>query len=1254
MQGYQIPDAIKNDRTERGMQLYDFMSQAAFKDVGHPWHGKGVMNVLVTRDGFPLIVIRLSKFIRYVDAVADAKNAADTSKPEPKSISADPAVNAAVYRLVRAASKYWEQPYCWLIDCTGFQNDPRFGVALSIYRRIVPDKYRFTCKRTYYYNIPSEFFEQMKQMRHRIIQAAAAQRKGLLSTSFVPGPLTEVAFLSSESSAQEIHDAGLVSFTSDLTHDARVVFHDVSLYQKQAKRFVPMNMKIGNRYMQIIAGQPQRLKIGSKMHMLRTVDVYPVEALDHIAASSYVGVFNELSITDSRTGERLILASPKRVEIMRTLYLSRARRGSEGEEMGENENEDENEHEHEHEHENENEGNQDRNESEGIHNLRCHKLSGCNAAATIERGVGQLLNISLAGMLASYSNVRTASYALLGALVELFGLDVGRRVEPVNGVTFPPGEIHYVILVSQQLSHTRPEYTYSVLSGFFAALERSEDFSKPFIVAYISPWVKNLYSHVFCTARGGPVRAAQIVRRLVRASASGAGGAADMRSNPGVPDVGASGPGSNSAQGTSLGNSAVAQAFLRYVWPQLSLEDQLVVAVIDEIVAAALDREAEGYSLPAGYWPLAPTMEVCGVLLRRLRELSYVFHRDRPQIELHTAWVEATVLARFLARLVFDSRLFVDSFLADIFYVVTIFMDSGPEELRRCMLTLLVRALHACMAMPEISPDRRAHVRLLIEKLNGAKFQMLFAGSQSGDVSSLKDPLQNTPENVVHSIVSHATAVSRVCDMLVSFLSTFSSSDECHLRLIQWTSYVTNIAFDNKSTLQPQGVLVLGSLSCVGASNIVAIRLLGIACRVLTRCKGSVTFCRAHANLLACTLHSLSRAVQGISPGSPFLPRLFWLTYMVVFLDNAVCYKYGLQLMCSVIERMGEDDGEGEEEKEKKDIVKEEKKEVQDDEKKEVQDDEKTEIKEAEKTEAKDDERNADDEKKDKIPHNHPPAISLAEYLAKHRAFFGNLIPDFEKSIGISFSIRNFDAIMISICSKGLSAPLCAATSVDTMHALLRRRYKDKCTGYAVYLFYAYVLSSSNEQLIETLKNCGVPIKDDYFYPTLGTNSTLIPRPVVYWYDIHSPNVIACCSGALQYFNSGRVDEVASSRAVLFLATLQQEKPDEVLSMWSQLSSVLKTFIVGSSTAYLLEMSLEILSSMMETPEGQKALKGDLTFSESSTLENFGLGGLADIGFTCKESAHGVITPKVLAHGGRRLDFVCTMLNKLQDTSADE
>lgn len=75
---------------------------------------------------------------------------------------------------------------------------------------------------------------------------------------------------------------------------------------------------------------------------------------------------------------------------------------------------------------------------------------------------------------------------------------------------------------------------------------------------------------------------------------------------------------------------------------------------------------------------------------------------------------------------------------------------------------------------------------------------------------------------------------------------------------------------------------------------------------------------------------------------------------------------------------------------------------------------------------------------------------------------------------------------------------------------------------------------------------------------------------------------------------------------------------------------------------------------MMETPEGQKALKGDLTFSESSTLENFGLGGLADIGFTCKESAHGVITPKVLTHNGRSLDFVCTMLNKLQDTSADE
>jgi len=1272
VQGYEIPDAIKNDRSERGMQLYDFMSQAAFKDVSHPWHGKGAMNVLVTRDGFPLTVVHLTEFIRSVDAMnsdEDAKNVAlSANNCKMKAMSTDPTVNAAVYRLVRAASKYWEQPYCWLIDCTGFQEDPRFGVALSIYRRIVPDKYRFNCKRTYYFNISSKFFQQMKEMRHRIVKAAASKRNDVISLSYVPGPLTEVVFLSSESSQQEIHDAGLVSFTNGMAHDARVVFHDVSLYQKEAKRFVPMNLRIGNRFMQIIAGQPQQLKIGSKMHMVRTVDVYPVEALDHITASSYVGVFNELSITDSRTGDRLTLASPKRVEIMRTLYLSRARRGSESDEKVDSEDSEE--------------------ENVSGDKSISHRRVGRNAVATIEREVGQLLNISLAGLLASYSNVRTASYSLLGAVVELFGLDVGRRVEPVHGVSFPPGEIHYVMFVSEQLSHTRPDYTYSVLSGFFAALERSEPFSKPFIVAYISPWVKNLYSHVFCSGNGGPVRAAQIVRRLVRASAS-ASATSQMASANTMDTTGAAGAAfdttthafadsnaATSGTGTSLSNDTVAQAFLRYVWPQLSLEDQLVVAVIDEIVAAALDREAEGYSLPAGYWPLAPTMEVCGVLLRRLRELSYVFHCDRPQIELHTAWVEATVLARFLARLVFDSRLFVDSFLADIFYVVTIFMDSGPAELRKCMFTLLVRSLHACMAMPEISPARRAQVRSLIEKLNGPKFQMLFAGAQDDDAEPTRDPMQATPENVVHSMVSHDSAVSRVCDMLVSFLRDFSCHDDSHLRLIQWTSYATNIAFDNKSTLQPQGVLVLGSLSCIGANDIVAVRLLGVASRVLTRCKSSVTFCRANANLLACTLHSLSRAVGGISPSSPFLPRMFWVTYIVAFLDNALCYKYGLQLMCSVIERMGEagseamnDDDDDDDDGDGDDIEHD----IEDDLDADLDADaDATNIRrgKVEATTEKSKKEGAVEEQRSKgkneddeiFQPEHAKSVQtantstkLAQYLAKYRSFFGKLIPDFEKSMDITFSVPNFDAIMISLCAKGLTAPLCVATSMATMRKLLKRRFKDKSTGYIVYLFYAYVLSSSNEQLIDCLKHCGIPIDSDFFYPTLGASKTLIPSAAVYGYDIRSPNVIACCLSALQFFSSIRVDESTSSRAVLFLGTLQKEKPKDVLNMWSQLSAVLKRFIASSSTAYLLEMSLEILTNMMDTPEGQETLENDFAGSESSsTLEKFDLGGLTELDFSCKESAHGVITQNVLSQSGRSLDFVCKMFMKLQNATDDD
>lgn len=705
--GYRIPDSIKNDRTERGIQLYDFMSQTALADS----RVCDAITVRVTREGLPLLVANLRKLARdaQLDKLMLAKRRGNRTQLSEMSDAQAPAndsftladrrpLDTVVYWLIQAASKYWEHPYCWLVDCTAFENVELVQPGLSIYRTLVPDRYRAACMRTCYLNVPSSFLKWLRSASQvNAGTGAGADSAGVeiasagddassagsasagstgadsltgISLGSIPAmPQNKIIFLCSDDGASAMESAGLTGYRTQVAGDARVTFRDVSLYQPRSRRFIPVNLKVGARYVQMVSARPVHFLLGARKCQARTVDVYPVANLVQIAGSSFVGVFNELSMVDERTGLRLIMASPKRVEIMRTLYFSRARGGA-GAQQGIDDPEPET-------------------PPEPVD----------PTALTVP---GYLLNAALSGMLSSAQRVRNAGYALLGALTRRLRVNAGRSINYVEGLSFPGGQTEFLQSVSRNVADQRPDLAHSVLTSFFVALEHAESQSRPALVAYLSPWV-SVAAAASTPADGMKWRQSH---RAGACAVSACADAADTTTDSAdsTADSTAETATATTAgtsffpivrkliQASSMAEPPVQSAFARYVWPQISLEGRLVDVVVDESIAAALNCEAQAHGTAAAQmWPLAPTVEVCGALLRRLREKSYAILRGRPRIELHTAWVEATVIARFLARLLFDCRLFCESFLPEIMYTATIFMDAGPVDLgarcRRCWAT---------------------------------------------------------------------------------------------------------------------------------------------------------------------------------------------------------------------------------------------------------------------------------------------------------------------------------------------------------------------------------------------------------------------------------------------------------------------------------------------------------------------------------------------------------------------------------------
>lgn len=779
--GYEIPESIT---PETHPDLYDLMTKYSSRDLGSLLDNSFVRQGIST-DGNGLIVLT-------INALKDLQG----MNPE-----------LILYRFFQIASKVWNQKFYLVYDCTAHDEECVPDRLLQLLSKYAPEEMYSNCQGIYFFNISSVFYKKMKRLTK------------LPTEFFNIGPFP-FKFFTVRDEAKLIRSLSLCSASFRIYEDVRVRFQDVSLFQEEQNRLIPISLKVGNEHLQICQVTPHYLRISDTNKEIFPVDVIALKDILSIEMSDTTGVSNELTLK-LKSGKTYVLASPKALEIVRLLYFTKNRASD----------------------------------------ASLQKLYRDDEERTFSGMLGQLLNVILLGLTSSLHEIRGISYNLLASCQEHLGIDSGRRLAAFSDVYFPGDYNSFVISISEYLAQTTPTATFDMITGFVQVYKETNTRQRLSALIYISPWISNVYKYVYLPdAENGASYVSEMVRDLLALSAI---------------------------------DPLFMNDFNTYIWTKLSLEPSLEEILINEVVLTAVDREAEGsdWKSVTSILTTAPTIELCGHVIQRLREISHIPFPNASgsySVAAHSVWIEITVLVQICVTLFFDSLLFAELFLPDVFYVVTVLVDVGPMDLRFASHQLLLNLLHSFLTDPKLTPENKVKLKKITNHFTSDRARILFGLNRDNNDSFGTD---------IASFSTKLSAMESLVNLLTQAIEIAGTNNKDIVWYARWNRYVIDSACKKDSVLRGRSFLLLGVLSKTGVTDDLVVKILEMVAEVSTE---NITSAK-YGYLAICTIFSFSRMVLGLLPISPFFTKLFWLSLVVTHSERIPLYQSGLQFLTNVL-----------------------------------------------------------------------------------------------------------------------------------------------------------------------------------------------------------------------------------------------------------------------------------------------------------------------------------------------------------------
>lgn len=395
----------------------------------------------------------------------------------------------------------------------------------------------------------------------------------------------------------------------------------------------------------------------------------------------------------------------------------------------------------------------------------------------------RLYNTVFQGLLDTDDEVRASSSALFASLSTYYDIDFGISPNHAKSISFPTNTTDYIVGVSEYLSKNFGLISYRFFRAFFNSYDKLKHEDRVSAIMYISPWVNNVCDHIFLEDdESGMEKVSEIIRQFCKITAM------------------------NRDQLPIINN---------YVWKKLFAESRLNTILIDEVIAYAIDNEKDSPEWASIISIVSPSVEVCGEVVTRLVNCVNNTSISDSAVASQSKLLEIMILVKLCASLFFNSYVFGQLYLADVFFLCTLFIDNSNLQFGADLQKLVINTIQSFVHRPHVNEEQVEQIENTISYFSGQRAKMLF-----GMTRERSSPLDAS------QVYNRATSFEILCDYLNEFIDKVGSLDDRFRWRSRWSSRSLDVAFKTKSIFQGRAVLVVGILSKGGISDSTTSRIM--------------------------------------------------------------------------------------------------------------------------------------------------------------------------------------------------------------------------------------------------------------------------------------------------------------------------------------------------------------------------------------------------------------------------------------------
>lgn len=465
---------------------------------------------------------------------------------------------------------------------------------------------------------------------------------------------------------------------------------------------------------------------------------------------------------------------------------------------------------------------------------------------------GRLFNIVFQGLLCEDGEVRSSASLLFASVTNYFDIDFNISKNHAKDIAYPANTTDFIVSVCEHLSINFPEMSYRFFRAFFDSYEKLPARHRMNAILYVTPWIRNICNYIYLDReQNGPDRVAGIIRQFCSISAM---------------------------------NKQMISAINDYIWKKLFSDTLLAPILLDEIVNFAMDNRNDDPDWDFIISVVSPSVEMCGEAISRLIACVNQATSSDSEIASESKLFEILVLVKICASLFFDSYVYAQLYLADVFFLCTLFIDNRSLDFGGDLQKLVINTVQSFLHKPDLTEREQTVVEETLTYFSGQRARMLFGMTRekSSTVSELSQ------------LYNRASSFETLCDYLNEFIAVLGSADERSGWRSRWCSYSIDIAFASSSLFQVRAILVVGILSKSGINDHTASKLFKLMSHHPSN--NSLEY-------MVTILISASKICKGLSPSSVFPPIIIWPQFCLGLLEHSSLYQAGIQCLLNTLMR---------------------------------------------------------------------------------------------------------------------------------------------------------------------------------------------------------------------------------------------------------------------------------------------------------------------------------------------------------------